>query len=309
MARLLALCLVLGACGGLSPIRGPFDATLDVADRPLPSAGRRVSVAGACNGHAALCERRYDQVAFAATHNAMSSADEGWFQPNQQHALRRQLDDGVRALLLDTHYAGGRVSLCHGVCAAGRSPLSDALGVIAGFLRDNPREVVTLIFEAHVSAADTAAEIARAGLLPAVYTHRGTWPTLGEMIATGRRLVIFTEQGGGAPRWYHDLWAHAWETPYRFGGSGDFTCGKNRGTEGAPLFLLNHFVTRVFPSESASREVNQWAVLGARARECQRRSGRLPNFVAVDFYATGDLLAVVDALNGVATMGSAGAAP
>lgn len=35
-----------------------------------------------CNGHAALCDRRLDQVAFAATHNAMSNAEDGWLAPN-----------------------------------------------------------------------------------------------------------------------------------------------------------------------------------------------------------------------------------
>ena len=36
-----------------------------------------------------------------------------------------------------------------------------------------------------------------------------------------------------------------------------------------------------------------------RAQQCQSESGRLPNFVTVDFYATGDLFAAVAALNGL----------
>ncbi len=36
-----------------------------------------------------------------------------------------------------------------------------------------------------------------------------------------------------------------------------------------------------------------------RAEECQQERGRLPNFVAVDFYDRGDLLGVVDTLNGL----------
>ncbi len=41
-------------------------------------------------------------------------------------------------------------------------------------------------------------------------------------------------------------------------------------------------------------------VLLARARECEAQRRQLPNIVAVDFYADGDLLDVVATLNGVA---------
>ncbi len=61
-----------------------------------------------CNGYAQLCSRRVDQVAFAGTHNAMSAADSpGWLIPNQAHGIARQLDDGLRAFKISTHYALG----------------------------------------------------------------------------------------------------------------------------------------------------------------------------------------------------------
>ena len=59
----------------------------------------------ACNGHRELCNRRVDDVTFASAHNAMSAATEpGWLFATHEHGIRRQLDDGVRALLIDTHY-------------------------------------------------------------------------------------------------------------------------------------------------------------------------------------------------------------
>jgi hypothetical protein len=45
--------------------------------------------------------------------------------------------------------------------------------------------------------------------------------------------------------------------------------------------------------------VNAYEPLLARARACERLRGRPVNLVAVDFYRRGDLLRVVDALNGV----------
>ena len=58
-----------------------------------------------CNGHRELCNRRVDDVSFASSHNAMSAATEpGWLFATHEKGIRRQLDDGVRGLLIDTHY-------------------------------------------------------------------------------------------------------------------------------------------------------------------------------------------------------------
>jgi hypothetical protein len=58
-----------------------------------------------CNGAAKLCKRRINQVVLAGAHNAMSNAEvPGWLFPHHSHAIPRQLEDGVRALLIDVHY-------------------------------------------------------------------------------------------------------------------------------------------------------------------------------------------------------------
>jgi hypothetical protein len=58
-----------------------------------------------CNGYAQLCNRRLDEVSFAGTHNSMSAADSpGWYIANQDRDLARQLDDGIRAFKISTHY-------------------------------------------------------------------------------------------------------------------------------------------------------------------------------------------------------------
>src|SRR6476620_11625596 len=59
----------------------------------------------ACNGHAALCGKRLDQVVLPATHNAMSAPLKGWFSAEQDRSIGGQLEDGIRGLLWDTHYA------------------------------------------------------------------------------------------------------------------------------------------------------------------------------------------------------------
>jgi hypothetical protein len=58
-----------------------------------------------CNGYAQLCSRRVDQVVFPGTHNAMSAVDTpGWLIANQSRDIARQLDDGIRAFKISTHY-------------------------------------------------------------------------------------------------------------------------------------------------------------------------------------------------------------
>lgn len=65
----------------------------------------------ACNGYPQICGLRIDQTTFPATHNSMAAAQEpGWFLPNQRFGITRQLNDGIRGLLIDTHYGVQRGS-------------------------------------------------------------------------------------------------------------------------------------------------------------------------------------------------------
>lgn len=71
--------------------------------------------ASSCDGAAVLCGRHLDEVVFAGTHNSFAaSAEPGWYFANQRYSIARQLEDGIRALLIDVHFgvydpATGRV--------------------------------------------------------------------------------------------------------------------------------------------------------------------------------------------------------
>ena len=56
-----------------------------------------------CNGAAALCDLRLDEVGLATTHNAMNSAAEAFRFPNQERGIEAQLEDGVRGFLVDAY--------------------------------------------------------------------------------------------------------------------------------------------------------------------------------------------------------------
>ena len=64
---------------------------------------------------------------------------------------------------------------------------------------------------------------------------------------------------------------------------------------------MNHWIeTTPAPRPSNAALVNTEEALVARARECRRVRGKLPNVLAVDFAATGDAVAAAKVLNGLA---------
>jgi len=74
-------------------------------DESAPALERPDRPVTVCNGRAALCGRPLNEVVFPGTHNSMAAADErGWFFAAHRGGLGAQLDYGVRALLIDTHY-------------------------------------------------------------------------------------------------------------------------------------------------------------------------------------------------------------
>lgn len=262
--------------------------------------GNTAAPATACNGHVALCDRRLTELTLPGTHNSMSNADAGWLIPNQQHGLTRQLEDGVRALMLDTHYWQGEPFLCHADCALGSQPLAEGLGELLAFLDDHPREVVVVIFEDYISPEDTVAVVESIGLDRHVLTPpEGAWPTLQELIEADTRLLLTAQGGGGARDRYVGAWDWFFDTPYSFESGDDFSCALNRGSPDNPLFLVNHWVSDPLSTQDNAVTANAAEVLEPRARECAEQWGRPASYLAVDHYAVGDLFAVVNRLNGV----------
>jgi hypothetical protein len=314
---------------------------------------------GACNGHDALCGRPLDEVALAATHNSMSVPLPGWYSSAHEAPIADQLAEGIRGLLIDTHYAdrlaGGRLRtyfgsreelrrqaqqdgvspdavdaalrtrerlgfrgegergmyLCHTFCELGGTPLEDVLDDIHDFLVANAEEVIVIVNQDYVTPEDFVAAAGDAGLDELAYRGptKGAWPTLRQMIDRGQRAVFLAENHAGAAPWYHLAYESITEeTPYSFSKAAQLTdpaslaasCAPNRGPEGAPLFLANHWITTdPVPLPSDAGKVNAYEPLLARMRECRRLRGHLPNLVAVNFYREGDLFRVVDTLNGV----------
>ena len=62
----------------------------------------------------------------------------------------------------------------------------------------HPEEVIIIIVEDYVTPQDLASEFDKAGFADLVYTGNPSppWPTLRQLIESGRRVLVFTESGG-----------------------------------------------------------------------------------------------------------------
>ena len=200
--------------------------------------------------------------------------------------------------------AGGptAVYMCHGFCELGALPVDTALAQIKEFLVNWPSDVVMLILEDYVPPKEVEDAFTRNGLMEYMYLgpSRGPFPTLRQLIATNQRLIVMGEHDTGGLPWYHPAWETFQETPYTFHEPDQFSCGKNRGDDQSPLFLINHWIeSSPSPKPSNAVIVNAESVLVARANECRRARGRVPNVIAVDFAATGDIVRAAAVLNGL----------
>lgn len=237
--------------------------------------------------------------------------------------LRRQAaQDGVSPSAVDSAlrlrdrlgFAGSGergMYLCHSFCELGGTLLSDALSDLHHFLVANPGEVVVFVNQDYVTPQDFVDAVKDAGLDELAYRGpvSGRWPTLRQMIDSNQRVVFLAENHAGAAPWYHLAYdTITEETPYSFSRPAQLldraglakTCEPNRGPAGAPMFLVNHWITTdPVPLPSHAVQVNAYGPLMRRLRECRRIRHHIPNLVAVNFYRRGDLLRAVDTLNGV----------
>lgn len=192
--------------------------------------------------------------------------------------------------------------LCHGFCELGAQPLVPALREIHDFLVEQPGEVLALVIEDYVAPQDVASAFEESGLVRFVFrgAPRPPWPTLREMIDTDQRVLVLGENATPGVPWYHPAFEVVQETPYTFHRKEDFSCAANRGGSAGSLFQINHWIeTTPTPKPSNAEIVNAREFLLARARQCQKQRGRLPNILAVDFALTGDVVAAAAELNGL----------
>jgi len=242
-----------------------------------------------------------NEVVFLRTHNSHSSLEAGYdtVAQNQLKDITSQLEDGVRSLNIDVYFEEGEVVVCHGACEFGYELYSKVLGDIEAFLRNNPFDVVLLDLQVETEKEKVAEVTEGSGVAEFLHVQvpGQPWPTLGEMVESGGRLVFFADRYVQGPSWYHAvedfIYGTHWEAAYLE----DLNCELTREPMEHGLFELNHIFTRLFARIEVSEEINYNPLLWDRIKECSAAVGRGPNLLSLDFYSHSDGLDAVDRLN------------
>ena len=94
--------------------------------------------------------------------------------------------------------------------------MDETLQTMGAYLRANPSTVLMLILESYVTDADLQQAFAKTDTEQYAVTlsHGEPLPTLGELIAEGHRLVVFTEKTpSDTVPWLNDAFSWIQDTP------------------------------------------------------------------------------------------------
>jgi hypothetical protein len=306
-----------------------------------------------CNGLESNCVLHLDEMLFPTVHNAMH--DDLPFQ-NHNKPLEDALEAGYRGLQLDLCKCGDSLIFCHGNCRLGkcnnkytntnkkikiliqtqmhvfrqkgRRNVEIVVENIIDFLEQNPSEVIVIVLE--ISVGDpTPKELWTLiqdleGVTDRVYQHDGsdTWPTMGKLVDSGERLIIFQHNGpkcqdpeegvfdfdtmdDACHSRILDLYYWTVETEFDFDSVEEIedsasSCIGTRGwnmTNGG-FYSVNNFVSPFYgPSKSSSSKINKKEFLLDRIADCQAVGKKEPNFINIDYWQEGDLVEVTHEIN------------
>ncbi|ORY58506.1 PLC-like phosphodiesterase [Pseudomassariella vexata] len=274
----------------------------------------RGAAAATCNGHAALCDRRYSNITFIGSHD---SAFVGTgLADNQLEPIDRQLASGIRFLQIQTHDSNGTIELCHTLCLLeDAGTLSGYLGTVKTFLDSNPEEVITLLLTnpdkktgIEFNEVFQGAGVDVYAFVPPGNLTLDTWPTLGEMVGSGKRLVVFMDYlaDKSVPYILDEFNSFMFETPFDTTDPVFPQCNIDRPSGASPagrMSLVNHFLDTntsglLIPDRSAAETTNSAASIMAQVNICTGLYNRNPNFILLDWISIGDAITVQDQLNG-----------
>ncbi|KAG7085358.1 hypothetical protein E1B28_002923 [Marasmius oreades] len=280
--------------------------------------------ASVCNGHAELCSRSYANVTFIGAHDSFAFSDNSLAVSRDQRLnISEQLDLGVRLLQAQSHVEDDELHFCHTSCKLfDGGPVLHYLKTVKTFLDTHPNEVLTLLFtnpEGQPVDAVWKPLFDQAGLttmafvpdhVPLKYSE---WPTLGQMINTGKRLVVFLDSGANttAVDFILPEFQMVWETPFSVTNS-SFPCSIDRIQGPLPsedhLYMINHSLNKnYFPigpgiivSDPVDANItNSVLSIMENVRGCAPLANkRNPNFILLDFVGDGEAIEAMEVLNG-----------
>lgn len=138
------------------------------------------------------------------------------------------------------------------------------------------------------------------------------WPTIGDLIDSGKRAVIFLDYGAEEEKVPYILNQYKYfiETPFDVTDASFNQCSINRPPGASPdgrMVLVNHFLDKevlgsdiLVPDSAADFQTNAatgHGSIGAQVDLCTQTYGRTPNFVLLDMFNRGNWLPAQHAMN------------
>lgn len=278
-----------------------------------------LQVSAACNGRDELCSRKYSVVSQIGSHDSAFVGDLP--TDNQNIDVTSQLNAGIRFLQGQVHDFLDELQMCHTNCLLkDAGSLTSYLTTVETWLAANPNEVLTLLLvngdNSDISLFGQS--FAAAGLDSFAYVPTTSlagnldgWPTLQEMISSGKRLVVFIDSGANTASVNYILpeFDYFFETPYDVTDTSAFQqCPIDRPSGSSAtgkMYIVNHFKDVnvldsgvLVPDKDAAPTTNSEASIIGQVDVCEGLYGRAPKGVLVDWMDEGAVFAAQDALNG-----------
>ncbi len=251
----------------------------------------------------------YDDNGLVRT-NLAGGVDRKKLEAEQGEEAVHELDRlGALTGVADTSGKKQDLYFCHDFCELGAVPAIQIFEDIDNFLSRNLTDVVIIDVEDYVQPKDLKRALLEAGLFDRVWTppkHGDQWPSLIDMIQPRnkkapekyKRLIVMSEKHPDVYPWLIGTYKVSQETPFTFQAISQFNCKPNRGGTDKPFFIVNHWLRPDGPPDPVeASHVNSTKTLTQRLQNCIAQRKQLPNAVAVDFTAIGDMYDTVNTFN------------
>ncbi|RMY06495.1 hypothetical protein D0868_05837 [Hortaea werneckii] len=273
-----------------------------------------------CNNYPEFCSRQYSNITQICAHNS-AFAIKNNAASNQDYDITTQLDDGIRMIQGETQLVNGTMYACHTSCdLLNAGTYASVLRQVTNWVEAHPYDVVTILvgnsdYNNGVTAKDYVQPFQESGLMPYLYEpeyvpqRRNQWPTLGEMILSGKRVVAFIDYNANqtAVPWLIDEYTHFWSTPFS-PTDANFPCSlqlplhlDNETAKEEFMYIANHnlnvrfnlggyniLIPDTYHIQRTNGKYDTFGQLGAMTSNCTDAWNRPPNFLVVDYYNRGD---------------------
>ena len=267
-----------------------------------------------CNNYPEFCSRSYSNITFVTAHNS-PFVNPNNAAANQALGVIDQLNDGIRMLQGQTHKVNDTMYYCHTSCdLLNAGTVESYFASITTWVRQHPYDVVTILIGNSdlVAVGNYTGALEASGLGSYAYTPPKIpmaihdWPTLSQLILSGKRVIIFMDYNANqtiVPK-IIDEFSNMWETPFS-PTNRSFPCTVQRppGLSGDDarerMYMANHnlnteiaiagtsFLVPTTALLNQTNALNGTGSLGLMANHCVASWGRPPNFLLVDYYNEG----------------------